>query len=108
VLHLDFGKQFVLKTNASNMGVGAELMQEGHPIAYLSQSLSRANQGRSTYEKECLAILLAVDKWHSYMQYKEFIIRTDQHSLQYLGEHMMINSIQHKAFVKLMGLQYKI
>jgi hypothetical protein len=82
----DFAKQFVLKTDASNFGVGAVLMQEGHPIAYLSQGLSRANQGRSTYEKECLAILLAVDKCRSYLQHKEFVIRTDQHSLQHLGE----------------------
>jgi hypothetical protein len=57
------------------------LMQEGHPIAYLSQSLNHVNQGRSTYEKECLAILLAIDKWCSYLQHKEFVIRTEQHSL---------------------------
>jgi hypothetical protein len=58
----DFGKQFVLEIDASNLGVGVMLMQEGHPIAYLSQSLSHANQGYSTYEKECLAILFVVDK----------------------------------------------
>jgi hypothetical protein len=58
----DFGKQFVLEIDASNLGVGVMLMQEGHPIAYLSQSLSHANQGCSTYEKECLAILFVVDK----------------------------------------------
>jgi hypothetical protein len=58
----DYEKQFILETDASNIGVGAILMQEGHPIAYLSKSLSRVNQGHSTYEKECPAILLAVDK----------------------------------------------
>jgi hypothetical protein len=84
------------------------LLQEGHPIAYLSQSLNRTNQGCSTYEKECLVILLAVDKWHSYLQHREFIIRTDQHSLQHMGEQRLTNSIRHKAFVKVMGLQYKI
>jgi hypothetical protein len=70
---------------------------QGHPIAYLSQILSRANQGSYTYEKQCMAILLAVDKWLSYLQHKEFIIRTDQHSLQHLGEQRLTNSIQHKA-----------
>lgn len=74
-------------------------MQEGHPITYLSQSLNRTNQGCSTYEKECLAILMVVDK---------FTIHTDQRSLQHLGEQRLTNSIQHKAFVKLMGLQYRI
>jgi hypothetical protein len=104
----DFNKQFVLDTAASNIGIGAVLMQEGHPIAYLSQGLSRINQGWSTHEKECLAILLAIDKWHSYLQHKEFIIRTDQRTLQHLREQRLTTSIQHKAFVKLMGLQYKI
>jgi hypothetical protein len=104
----DFNKSFVLEMDASNLGIGAVLLQDNHPIAYLSQSLNRTNQGRSTYEKECLAILLAVDKWCSYLQHKEFIIRTDKRNLQHLGEQRLTNSIQHKAFVKLMGLQYKI
>jgi hypothetical protein len=104
----DFNKSFVLETDASNLGIGAVLLQDNHSIAYLSQSLNRTNQGRSTYEKECLAILLAVDKWRSYLQHREFIIRTDKRSLQHLGEQRLANSIQHRAFVKLMGLQYKI
>jgi len=63
----DFSKQFVLETDASDAGFGAVLMQEGHPIAYLSKPLSGPNQGLSTYEKECMAILWAVDKWRCYL-----------------------------------------
>jgi hypothetical protein len=33
----DFTKPFVVKTNASDLGFRAVLMQEGHPIAYLSK-----------------------------------------------------------------------
>jgi len=43
-------------------------MQDGHPISYLSKALSMRNQALSTYEKECMAILLAVDNWRSYLQ----------------------------------------
>jgi len=63
----DFSKQFVLETDASDIGLGAVLMQDGHPISYLSKALSPRNQALSTYEKECMAILLAVDKWRPYL-----------------------------------------
>lgn len=58
----DFQKPFVLETDASDVGFGAVLMQENHPIAYLSKAISGKTQALSTYEKECLAIVMAVEK----------------------------------------------
>jgi hypothetical protein len=66
----NFAKQFVVETDASDHGIGAVLMQDNHPIAYLSKPLGPRNQGLSVYEKECLAILLAVEKWRSYLQHQ--------------------------------------
>ncbi|KAL2245946.1 UNVERIFIED_CONTAM: Retrovirus-related Pol polyprotein from transposon 17.6 [Sesamum indicum] len=65
---LDFTKPFVVETDASGRGIGAVLMQEGRPIAYLSKALEPKNLGLSTYEKEFLALLLAVTKWKHYLQ----------------------------------------
>lgn len=61
----DFSKRFVVETYASGKGIGDVLMQEGHPIAFISKALAPKTQGPSTYEKECLAILLVVGKWRS-------------------------------------------
>jgi hypothetical protein len=58
----NFQKPFVLETDASDLGFGAMLMQDNHPIAYLSKVVCVKNQALSTYEKECLAIILAVEK----------------------------------------------
>jgi len=58
----DFSKQFVLETDASDLGIEAVLMQDQHPIAYLSKALCPRNQALSVYEKECMTILLAIEK----------------------------------------------
>lgn len=81
-----FDKPFEIETDASDVGVEAVLMQEGHPLAFLSRALGPRNQGLSTYEKEFMAILLAVDHWRSYLQGGEFLIRIDQRSLVHLDD----------------------
>lgn len=60
------------------------------------------------YEKECLAILLAIDHWRSYLQHSEFVIRTDHKSLTHLLEQKVHTPIQQRAITKLMGLNFRI
>jgi hypothetical protein len=104
----DFAKPFQLETDACDSGVGAVLMQQGHPVAFLSKALGSKNRTLSTYDKECLAILMAIDKWKSYLQVGEFFIHTDQKSLMQLGDSPANTPMQQKAFFKLLGFQYKI
>lgn len=77
----DFSKTFVVETDACDLGVGAVLMQDQHPFAYLSKPLGIKNQTLSVHKKECLAILLAIDRWRPYLQHQKFIIKTDHSSL---------------------------
>ena len=77
----DFSKEFQLQTDASDNGVGAVLLQGGHPLAFVSKALGPRTRGLSTYEKEFLAILMAVEQWRSYLQHAEFTIFTDQRRL---------------------------
>ncbi|XP_066324466.1 uncharacterized protein [Miscanthus floridulus] len=104
----DFQKQFVLETDASDIGFGAVLMQEGHPIAYLSKPVCAKNQALSTYEKECMAIIMAIHKWRAYLQNQEFIIITDHRSLLHLSDQRVTTKLQQKALLKLMDLQFRI
>lgn len=80
----NFYKPFVIETDASDKGVGAVLQQNGHPLAFVSKALSIKSQGLSTYDKKCLAILMAVDHWRPYLQHAEFTLRTDHKSLLHL------------------------
>jgi hypothetical protein len=58
----DFSKEFVVETDACDIGISAVLSQEGHPIAYFNKGLIISNKKFSTYEKEFLAMLMVVDK----------------------------------------------
>ena len=104
----DFSLPFAIETNACDSGVGAMLMQKDHPLAFISKSLSPRTRGLSTYEKEYLAILVAVEQWRHYLQCGEFTIHTDQKSLVHLNEQRLHTPWQQKVFTKLLGLQYKI
>ena len=74
----------------------------------MSRALGPKNQGLSTYEKESLDILMAVDHWRSYLQPAPFVIQTDQRSLVHLDDQRLNSYWQQKALTKLMGLQYTI
>jgi transposase InsO family protein len=104
----DFSKPFAIETDASSKGIGAVLLQNSHPLAYVSKALGVKNQGLSTYEKEYLAILLAVDKWRQYLQHSEFLIYLDHKSLSHLTEQRLITPWQQRVFSKLLGLQYRV
>jgi hypothetical protein len=63
----DFSKHFIIKTDASDVGIGVVLMQGCHPLAFLSKALGLQSRGLSTYEKEYMAILVTVQHWRSYL-----------------------------------------
>jgi len=104
----DFSLAFSIETDACDHGVGAVLMQREHPLAFISKALGPRTWGLSTYEKEYLAILVAVEQWRHYLQCGEFIIHTDQRSLTHLNEQRLHTPWQQKVFTKLLGLQYRI
>ncbi|XP_039004688.1 uncharacterized protein LOC120131883 [Hibiscus syriacus] len=92
----DFTKEFCLETDASSEGIGVVLSQGGRPLAYLSKALSTKNMDLSIYEKEYLAILLAVSKWRHYLECGSFVIKTDHEPLKYLLEQKLTTTIQKK------------
>jgi hypothetical protein len=100
-----FDIPFIVETDACDIGMGAVLMQEGRPIAFLSKALGEKNKHLSIYE-EFLALILVVDKWRPYLQRAPFIIRNDHQSLTFLGEQQLHSKLQKKAMAKMMGLQF--
>lgn len=84
------------------------MMQEGQPIAYLSKALGHKHLGLSTYEKELLAVIIATQKWRSYLLGHPFIIKTDQEALKHLMEQKITTGLQQKWLSKLLGFDYTV
>lgn len=104
----NFNKSFVLEIDDSNVGIGAVLMQDGRPLAFLSKALPPRKKGLSTYEKELWALIYTIGKWMTYLFGHHFIVKTDHQSLKFLLEQRITTMLQHKWLTKLMGFGYEI
>lgn len=104
----DFTKQFVLETDASRFDIGAILIQDNKPIAFFSKLLGLKAQQKSIYEKELMAICLAIQKWKYYLTGRHFVVRTDQQSLKYITRQNEIGGDYQKWVSKLMAYSFEI
>ena len=104
----DFTQEFVVECDASKSGIGAVLMQLGHPLAFFSAALKGRNVFLSTYEKELMALALAVHHWRPYLLGRQFRVRTDHKSLKFLLEQQISTEAQQRWIMKLMGYDFTI
>lgn len=104
----DFNDEFTVEIDASGVGIGPVLQQNGHSITFLSKSLSPRYQVLSTYEKEPLAVIMALDRWRGYLLDRHFKIKTDHFSLKYILDKRITTPFQMKWLPKLLGFDYEI
>lgn len=78
----NFREPMTLTTDASDTTLGAELSQDGHPIAFLSKTFSDAEINWPIYEKELFAVIYSLFKWESWLLGVELTIVTDNSAVQ--------------------------
>ena len=88
----DFDVPFELHCDASKLGVGAVLSQQGRHVAYYNEKLAGSRIRYSTYDIEFYAIVQAIKHWRHYLAHKEFVLFTDHVALKYLGTQDKISS----------------
>ena len=89
LVHYDGESDLVLACDASPYGVGAVLSHrfntgQERPIAYASRTLAPAEKRYCHLDKEALAIIFGLKKFHQYLYGRKFVIYTDHKPLSYL------------------------
>jgi hypothetical protein len=97
-LPADKGK-FRLETDASDVATGAVLYQAQRdgtfrPVGYYSKSYGDTEKNYTTYDKEMLAIMRALDEWRSLLigAREPFEIHTDHQNLTYFRDPQKLTS----------------
>ena len=77
-------RNIILCTDASDLAIGAVLMQDKKIVAYESRKLNSAELNYPVHEKELLAVIHSLKVWRHYLLGVKFKLQTDHESLRYL------------------------
>ena len=107
------GVPFILRTDASETGLGAVLLQEFEgegkfPIAYASRKLVSREKNYSMIEKACMAIIWAIEKFRKYLFGTEFLLETDHKPLSFLQSAKVLNPRIMRWALKLQPYRFRI
>ena len=80
--YYDLKKETVLQTDASIKGLGACLLQDGHPIYFASKSLQDAEHGYVAIKLEVLAVAWVMEKFHHFLYVSHFTLDINQKPLK--------------------------
>ena len=91
----DPDRLYILRTDASDAGIGAILLQEYdgtlYPVSFASKKLTDREKNYSTMEKECLAVVWGVRRFMLYLYGQEFVLQTDHEPLLYINKAKLLN-----------------
>ena len=90
--YYDVAKPVFVQVDSSKSGLGAALYQEHCPVAFASKALSETQQWYAQIEKECLAILFGIKRFHQYVYGKKVTVESDHKPLESIFKKPLVNA----------------
>ncbi|KAK8947266.1 hypothetical protein KSP39_PZI006860 [Platanthera zijinensis] len=87
----DFAKVFELSCDASGVGIGGVLSQEGHPVGYFSEKLAGPKLNYSNYDREFYAVIRCLQHWRHYLLPTEFVLLSDHEALRFINSQSKVS-----------------
>uniref|UniRef100_A0A674CNJ5 Gypsy retrotransposon integrase-like protein 1 n=1 Tax=Salmo trutta TaxID=8032 RepID=A0A674CNJ5_SALTR len=108
----DFEREFVVQTDASEVGLGAVLSQEvegvEHPILFLSRKLEPRETNYSVVEKEALAVKWALESLKYYLLGRHFTLISDHAPLTWMHRAKEKNARVMRWFLSLQPFHFDL
>ena len=80
--YFDLSLLVTIQVDASQVGFGAALLQNGKPIAFASKALTKTKHWYANIEREMLAAIFRVERFHTYVYGWSFMIKSDHKPLE--------------------------
>jgi hypothetical protein len=87
----DINKRFDVYCDASRIGLGCVLMQDGRVISYATHQMKHHEENYPTHDLELAAVVHALKIWQHYLLRKTCYIYTDHKSIKYIFTQSNLN-----------------
>jgi len=90
--HFDTNQPVTIQVDASQDGLGAALLQDGKPVAFASKALTETERRYANIERELLAVVFGVERFHTYVFGRSFTIESDHKPLVAITSKTLANT----------------
>lgn len=106
--YVDPAKGLSIQCDASSQGLGAALLQGGTPLVYAGRVLTDTETKYATSEKEMLAIVFALEKWHQYTFGHHVTVYLDHKPLEGITKKLLGRAPKHLQGMLVRALAFDV